>query len=532
MFFFQDICPEKMCSVTICRKDKKKKRKKKITKKNNPQPRKKKMASLHSATASALLDAVQAFEKDSPFYGTPGLAAVKTHLGKIVRACAKKVIVMTGRPGCGKSTTAKQLIGLDPESDEFKSFPVASGNGTGIPQKSSKVPIRYSWSPVYYIKTATLDGTETFESCLDKEAFYEAAKLVLANPDKLLEVIFRGPWAFPENTELVDCPSSYCGVRNDDEPLSAQRLKRAMSKVDVVVLLDARVPGPAMIEDLLSDPECRTAVPVFGLFETDSVPADETLAQARDNVSVACSLPLLVREGFAERAVVWSRSHEFAEFWPRIQAAHDANLKGRIDFAADLCKSLAEHREDDLALEWIATRVQDHVDCSLPTLAASIYGDTPTLQAVKAQLRKKGSIFVDVSTFQQEIADLIFDELPNKLNYGPAFSGPALRLELGDEMCAELDRMAAGNYEPILNPLAARIFRNRVELHFAQIAFNVQTEIFEVLGDFCSKDRSSLAKRWKVPEADAVAKLVAVCDRVLGQEEEETGQPPAKKARV
>jgi energy-coupling factor transporter ATP-binding protein EcfA2 len=488
------------------------------------------MASLHSATASALLDTVQAFERDSPFHNTPGLVAVKTHLRKLVRSCSKKVVVITGRPGCGKTSTAKQLLGLDPESEAFKSFPVKSGSGVGLAHSSSLVPVRYSYSAAYSTGFVRQDESSYVCAHATFEAFEVAAKNVLEHSDEHLEVILRGPWALPFDTELVDCPSSYCGVRND-ESLPAQRLKRAMSKVDVVVLLDARVPGPAMIEELLSDPECRTAVPVFGLFETASVPTDETLAQAKDNVSVACSLPLLVREGFAERAVVWSRTHEFAEFWPRIQAAHDANLKGRIAFAVDLCKSLAEHREEDLKLGWIATRVQDRVDCSLPALAASIYGDTPTLQAVKAQLRKEGSIFVDVSTFQQEIADLIFDELPNKLNYGPAFSGPALRLELGDEMCAELDRMAAGNYEPILNPLAARIFRNRVELHFAQIAFNVQTEIFEVLGDFCSKDRSSLAKRWKVPEADAVAKLVAVCDRVLGQEEEETGQPPAKKAR-
>jgi energy-coupling factor transporter ATP-binding protein EcfA2 len=503
-------------------------RKKENHKKNNPN-QEKKMASLHSATASALLDAVQAFEKDSPFYGTPGLAAVKTHLGKIVRACAKKAIVITGRPGCGKSTTAKQLLGLDPDSEAFKSFPVKSGSGVGLAHSSSLVPVRYSYSARYHAGFVRQDGSSFVRACATYEAFEAEAKMLLENSEHL-EVILRGPWALPFDTELVDCPSSYCGARND-ESLPAQRLKRAMSKVDVVVLLDARVPGPAMIEDLLSDPECRTAVPVFGLFETDGVPTGETLAQAKDNVSVACSLRLLVREGFAERAVVWSRTHEFAEFWPRIQAAHDANLKGRIDFAADLCKSLAEHREDDLALGWIATRVQDRVDCSLPTLPVGIYGDTPTLQAVKAQLRKKGSIFVDVSTFQQEIADLIFDELPNKLNYGPAFSGPALRLELGDEMCAELDRMTVNHYKPVLLPLAGKIFRNRVELHFAQIALNVQTEIFEVLGDFFAKDRSSLAKRWKVPEAEAVAKLVAVCDRVSGQEEEETGQPPAKKAR-
>lgn len=488
------------------------------------------MASLHSATVDALFDAVLTFERDSPFHNTPGLVAVKTHLRKLVRSCAKKVIVITGRPGCGKTSTVKQLLGLDPESEAFKSFPVRSGSGAGLPHPSSLLPIRYSHSDTYSAGFVKLDGVPVRNLHATREEFEVAARDVLEHSVGHLEVILRGPWALPEDTELVDCPSSYY-ERPNDESLPAQRLRRAMRGVDVVVLLDARVPGPEMIEDLLSDPECRTAVPVFGLFETDSVPTGETLARAKDNVSVACSLPLLVREGLAERAVVWSRTHEFAEFWPRIQAAHDANLKGRIAFAADLCKSLAEPREEDLTLGWIATRVQDRVDHSLPTLAASIYGDTPTLQDVKAQLRKEGSIFVDVSTFQQEIADLIFDELPNKLNYGPAFSGPSVRLEVGDEMCAELDRMTVNHYQPVLLPLAGRIFRNRVELHFAQIALNVQTEIFEVLGDFFAKDRSSLASRWKVPEAEAVAKLVAVCDRVLEQEEE-TGQPPAKKARV
>ena len=487
-----------------------------------------------SSNLADLFDALDEFGQASPFGGTtPGIVAATQLLHGLRPACDTNVIVFLGPSGIGKSHTVKQLIGLDPESDEFKSFPVASGNGTGIPQKSSKVPIRYCLSPVYCVETAALDGTETSESCATKEEFYGTAKRVLAQPDDLLEVIFRGPWALPPNTEVVDGPL-YNGPLVFQGECFPRRYDRAVTGATVVVLLENRLPTKGMTRLFLSSPKIRDAVLVFGFFQLAEWVPSELLAGVKEHLEEVFTLPDFVRERFVKEVVVWSRARQFDQFWPLVGQAHAANLDRRIAFAANLCKSLAKHEEPDLKFESIADLVWEKVDTVTPRLSARI-GQKDTLANFKKQLQKEGKKQIDVAALKQQFADVIFDALPSGLNYGPSFFNEApVLLDLGAAMGKDLESVAGNPYNRFLRRPAERIFENHCRLFYEKVALEVLDGISEVLRDFRAKDRSDFDRYWKVPETEAVAKLVAVCDRVSGQDEgeEETGERPSKRARV
>jgi hypothetical protein len=275
---------------------------------------------------------------------------------------------------------------------------------------------------------------------------------------------------------------------------------------------------------------------VFGFFQTAEWLPSELLAGVKEHLEEVFTLPDFVRDRFVKEVVVWSRAHQFEQFWPLVGQAHAANLDRRIAFAANLCKSLAKHEEPDLGFNSIAELVWEKVSTVTPRLSAKI-GQKDTLANFKKQLLKEGRKEIDVAALKQKFADVIFDALPSGLNYGPSFFNEApVLLDLGAAMGKDLDSVAGSLYKPLLRRPAGRIFKNHYKLFYEKVALEVLDGISQVLGDFCAKDRSDLDRYWKVPETEAVAKLVAVCDRVLGQEEEEeeeeTGERPSKRARV
>lgn len=475
---------------------------------------------------AAVCDAFEAFEKSAPFQNTPAQQAINDVVQTLARDERRPIsVVVTGAPGVGKTTFVKTLLGLDPASNDFHSYPVKSGHGVGFP--TTAVTSRFIRGYHFQVMTIDHNGTRRDKGFFEnKEEFAEGVEAALKNSKNLSAIELYGPWRIPSNAVLVDCPPI-----GSNDPLFDRRIQAATKDASVIVVVGQRIPGSNILATVLSSPDVRNVVPVCATYmdrtqmTIDSVmgtPVIEwTLEVATGTMLNAEPLPPKVRAVFAKKMMVCSFD-ELESFWDEVEAAHKLSLKERLSNAASLCKLLATHPVTNLPnpqLRMAAFKAATQISIKLAD-SIDVEDFSDNLEKVKLAMAK--DVLLPVAELKQQIADAIFEVLPDGLNFAPQFFDPATTtVNISAPVCAELEKLSLGLDGLDLEIPAKSAFFHSIDPLIQRLACEVQTSILEVLSEFCSEDRIEADFMWKVkPEAEVVADLLAVLDPLIMDQEE------------